>query len=212
MIHDAKELLTRRLNHQNLAEETINERKKGKICRSTAGSPTLAKIKPNNLFLRKNEEERSLYHKLYEDNLDKNYEDFYKKLKECDNKRCEMRENISNLREELKENQEELEKSKKELEDLEKKRKKQMIKGQDIAKYFSRRMTLREELIKNEIRHTEISEELTVEVNKKSKIIESLDQECTVFRKELNIIRDAQIKHYSSLLMEGKDSRSDGIQ
>ena len=152
-----------------------------------------------------------MFYKQYEDDLGNAVQKFKIKLKETNQVREDLRAKISGLRQDLKENLDELEECKKELQKMEKQKK--HIRGQgDAAKYFSRKMSMRGEVFKKEARYTEISEEIAVEMGKNSKIVESLDQECTMIRKEISIIRDAQIKHYSNLLKEGKDTRSEGLE
>ncbi|OMJ68511.1 hypothetical protein SteCoe_34020 [Stentor coeruleus] len=214
IIREAKSLMERRIQHQNIAEEAINNRKK---CFGKDTSPsTSLKFNTTNIRITKRLEEekfkeKSLYYKQYEDELDKSLRNFEKKLKEINDYRESLRAEVIGMRNELNKSHEELEVCRKNLEKLEKQRKYLTVRT-GTASYLSRRASIREEINQRESRYVIISEGITAEITKNTRIIDSFDQECAVLRKEIKLIKNAQIKHFRNLLLEGKDTRNEGLQ
>lgn len=216
IVEEAKTLLCRRINHQNFAEEAIINRKKPFSSRSPISTPSLLTLSKSAFTSTEKHSEMKLkelssYSKLYEEDLENAYQAFKIQLKETNEKREDLRAKISGLREELKENYEELKACKKAAEELN--RNKVKIKSQgEAARYFCRKASMRGDLFKREARYIEISEELVVEIANDSKCVEKMDQQCSLLRKEINVIREAQIKHFFEVLMEGLDTRGEGLQ
>lgn len=206
-INQAKNLLSRRLKHENSVEEAINSRKKNFLARCRSTSPTLLRSKKEEKLSFK---ETSNFHKMYEEDLQRHLNDLTKQFEQVFDKRQKMRSELAELREELKESQNDLETCKFKLEKLE--RHKNLLKKKEPAHYFARKNTFRDEIFKKESRCAEISQELSREINKNKFNLENLDKETAKLRKEISIFKEAIVEHYKKLLDEGLDSRSDGLQ
>ena len=206
IIKEAQQVLDRRLNHENSVEEAINTRKKS--FRATSSSPSTRSITKEEYIRHK---QISHFYKEYEDELQKAHHTYQTQLDKMIEKRQSMRSELSGLREELKQTQEDLDNCKFELEKLER-NKKILKKRGEAARYFSRKSTFREEIFKKESKCADIGQELSMEIKKNGKILENIDHQCAVLRKELSIIKFALVEHYKKILKEGKDSRSEGLQ
>ena len=212
-VKEAKNLLKRRLNHENIAEETIKNRKLQ--TKTNLGSPVFQKNEISKYRIHKKLEEqkskeKSLYNKLYENDLEVAYENLQKKLKETNENREQLRAKACEMREELKESQIQIENCKKALEKLAKNHK--ILNKQDAITFLSKKMTTKDEIIRKQAKFFEAAQEISEDLSKNTKTLDSLDEECSSLRKEMIIIRDAKISHYKDLLLDGKDTRGEGLQ
>lgn len=214
IIKEANHLLERRIRHQNLAEETIKNRKKVLPIKATSSNmfkPESSQVKTPKRFEEEKYKEKSTFHKQYESELDKNLKGFEDQLKEINDYREGLRTEISEMRNQLRKSHDELEICRSDLEKLEK-HKKFLTVQTGAATYLSRRASIREEINSKESRYMIFNEELTQEITKNMRMIDDLDQKCGVLRKEVKIIKDAQKKHFRAVLLEGKDTRNEGLQ
>lgn len=215
IIREAKSLMERRIHHQNFAEEAISNRKKYLI-KGTTSPNTSLKFDTTNIRIQKRLEEekfkeKSMFYKQYEDELDKSLGNFEQKLKEINDYRESLRTEVMEMRNELKRSHDELEICRKNLEKLEKQRKYLTVRT-GAASYLSRRASIREEINHRESRYVIITEGITAEITKNTRAIDGLDEECALFRKEIKLIKNAQMKHFKKVLLEGKDTRNEGLQ
>ena len=211
IIEEAKELLQRRLTHSVTAEIAIKSRKSKTKLLKNSESPGFKR------FAMKSSEgsrfkENSKFFKLYEQDLSKIFLNKEKELVNIKEKRIALRVQILELRASLKIALTDHENYKKNLESVAKSRSpSKLLQTNEIAKYFSRRSSIREEISKKEAIFEETSKGIGLEIFNKNKLLESLDAQVSDLKKQLETVRQEKIKHYKSLLLDGKDTRSEGL-
>lgn len=82
---------------------------------------------------------------------------------------------------------------------------------EEIAAILSRKQNRREEYHKKEAETTMIMEQISKEIKSRNLILEKLDTQVGVIRKQLVIIQSTQAKHYFELLNQGRDTRGEGL-
>lgn len=188
IIFKAKEELQRKINHQDIVEEKINKRKSSGNIDST--------------------KEAFKYTKLYEENIMNTYKSIEKNLDDTINKRKAYRKKISDLKAEIKSYHESLEKLNSPLIST------VHAIGKDqreIASYLSAKQNYKENLSKQKLEIREHIEMIQIEVSYTSRELESIDDTTSKLRKELRLVKNELLQHYSALLKQGKDTRSEGL-
>ena len=220
-IYATKDLLHRRLNNETRIETIIDSRRQEKTLRPaeflpfsvsspfSTSSPKLSEIRKQETLKFK---ERSRFYRLYEDDLSGMYQEIEEHLREINSKRENLRKEVTEIRKEIKENHDNLSSLRKNLKYISKQKDLQGVKSQhEIARAFSRRKTIREEIDKKEMNFQEQSEDFARAISTRHVLIESLDAEYSHLKQELQVIRDEQIKHFFTLLLEGKDTKFEGL-
>ncbi|CAG9321352.1 unnamed protein product [Blepharisma stoltei] len=213
---EAQESLKRKLDHSDVVELQLCARRGKDPVQSrptTQQTSNLHEFRQSKRVEEEQFKERCKYYRSYEEELDHLCNDLDNQLKTCNEKRETYRKECSEMREEMKTAMEDLKNWKKEIAEAEKKEKMKMRRRQmEMAQFLSKKQNLREDTIRRESETTVILESITVEISKRMKWLTDLDEQSTDLRRKLLQIKNEQIKHYSDLLREGKDTRSEGLQ
>ena len=215
IIDEAKQLLQRRLQHNIISDNIINSRRNDRSHRNNINSP----VPNSNKFIdtRKQEikktVEKSNFFRMYEGELAKAYSELEENLKEINKHREVLREEILKFRQSIRDHSAKFENKKQKLKNLDKLKKSQKTaKTQnEVAVIFFRMNSFRDEINKQDCEFLEYTEEVSKEISKRNILVESLDAQISDLRIELEILKEEQIKHFFSLLSEGKDTQFEGL-
>ena len=87
----------------------------------------------------------------------------------------------------------------------------QSQKKSDIALYLSNKQLYKETLSKQKIETQQHIEMLHIEINQISRKLIEIDQNASDLRKEKKLIKNELLSHYSELLKNGTDTRTEGL-
>ncbi|CAG9332319.1 unnamed protein product [Blepharisma stoltei] len=215
-LSEAQEMLKRRLDHSDVVEQHLSIRKgKDKIPSrpSTQQTSHLHEFRQSKKIEDEQFKERCRYYRLYEEDLSTLATNLENELKKCNEQRETYRKDCSEMREEMKAVSDELQNWKKELAETEKKEKMKLRRRQmEMAQFLSKKQNLREDTVRRESEAAIIIESITGEISKRMNWLRELDETSSDLRKKILQVKNAQIQHYTDLLLEGKDTRNEGLQ
>ncbi|OMJ94465.1 hypothetical protein SteCoe_2369 [Stentor coeruleus] len=194
----AKDELTRKLNHQDIVEENLNKRK--------AHSKSTSSLDQT--------KEVSRFYKAYEDTLMNTYQDLECKFHETIKNRENLRKKTCEIKEEIKNFSLSMEKLDNAYGSALQKYQNfgHISKSQkDIAQYLNAKQQHKENLFKQKIEAQQHIEMLQIDISHLSRELTELDANTSKMRNELKVVRKELIGHYSSLLKKGDDSRNQGL-
>ncbi|CAG9330467.1 unnamed protein product [Blepharisma stoltei] len=220
---EAQQRLKRRLSHADVVEQHLSLRKS-----KERSSSSVNKITPKNSFgqvqetaemrlIKKQEEyenkEKSKFNKSYEDELKKIWIELEKEYVKVNDRRELLRKECLEMREEMKNVQDAYSEWKNDVAEAERKAKLNKRKNQEeIAAILSRKQNRREELNRKEAETNLIIEQILKEIKNRTDELEELDDKAGLLRKQINSVQAAQSTHFYGLLLEGKDTRSEGLK
>lgn len=215
-ISEAKITLKKRIDKEDIVEEIKLKRKhKSKLpdINSHKLLPVIKSIRDRQSKKESEEnfKERCRYLRLFEEDLNNTCKELSKDLNQVKHERDALREDCVKIKKALTIYIEETEKLKEALSQYEN-RPRVKISQEELAAWMSHRDLMREDLKKRELGKAKVQDEVSAEVLKRHQKLTELDEKSKDLRKKLNIVKFTQIKHYLSLLKEGKDVGSEGIQ
>ncbi|OMJ80070.1 hypothetical protein SteCoe_19760 [Stentor coeruleus] len=215
-ISEAKITLKKRIDKEDIVEE-IKLKRKHKIKLPDINShkllPVIKSIKDRQSKKESEEnfKERCRYLRLFEEDLNNTSKQLSKELSQIKHEKDTLREDCVKIKKILAIYIEETEKLKEALLQCEN-RPKVKISQEELAAWMSHRDLMREELKKREQGKVKVQDEISEEVLKRHQKLIELDGKSKDLREKLDIVKFTQIKHYQSLLKEGKDVGNEGIQ
>jgi hypothetical protein len=220
---EARTALQNRLNKQDVVEMQLLERRgKNKIPlllrRVTSDSELGLQKETTMLRLIKKESdeqfrERCRYSKMYEDELKQTYIQLENDLQEVNLKREDLRKQCSQARVYLKTAEGKFAAWKKLIAEEERaSRLFAKTQGQiKMAGFLSSQAANRQQNSEKEAEFLSAIKDAGKKVKGYIKQIADLDEASTKFRRQLLLVKEAQVSHYRSLLSDGKDSRNEGL-
>ncbi|OMJ91807.1 hypothetical protein SteCoe_5594 [Stentor coeruleus] len=196
----AKAELQYKLKYQGVVEENLNKRK--------------AKIKSQNPL--DQTKETSRFYKTYEDTLMNTYRELENKFQESIKNRENLRKKTSELNDEVQNYTLLMEKYNSDYNSALKRsrsigRPARKFTNVNMAQYLSAKQSHKEQLIRQKAEAQQHIEMLQIQIKKIMRELVDYDSAASNHRSELKIVRKELIKHYSTMLKEGDDSRGEGL-
>ncbi|CAG9333938.1 unnamed protein product [Blepharisma stoltei] len=218
-LKEAQSTLQKRVAGQDLVEGHILERKYRNRLPTLVKKITSVELQKHTTkqrMARKHEDEgfkdKCRYLKLYEDELEKAYEKLLNELKDVHKKREELRRECLDIKKQSVIFAGEIDKIKSQIAIQETKEvKKKKRSPEEFSEWMSYKAKLKELLSKRQEEAAKVNSSIGEEISKRAEPLQLLDSQSTQLRKQMGMVRDAQISHYLSLLKEGKDTRSEGL-
>ena len=182
----------RKVNHENTVQENINKRKQ-----DSKSSGTIEQIK-----------EKSKY---YEDFMMKTYKETESKLSNSITTRENLRKKICELKEEIQFYYTTLDKYKHIVGNAIKSHVYYSKSKSDVSSYLIAKQNFKDTINRERLEVQQHIEMLQIEITQISRDLFEYDENTSKLRKELRIVKNELILHYSELLKEGKDTRSEGL-
>ena len=82
---------------------------------------------------------------------------------------------------------------------------------EELTGWVSKKEALKNKLLAKEEEKTLLTKEIEKEVSEKAIKLNELDENCKILRKNVDVVKHAQKKHFFSLLKEGKDTKTEGL-
>jgi hypothetical protein len=215
-ISEAKITLKKRIEGQDLVEEIKLKRKhKNNLpdINSKKLIPIIKTIRQRQLKkdLEESFKERCRYFRMFEEDLSNNYENLVNTLARVKEQRNKLREDCIETKKKSVKFIESLEKLKESLVATENENRNK-ISQREFAVWISKRDTLKLRIKEKEVEKLKVFEDVNQETERLSKLIHQLDEQNKTLRKQIEMVKSTQIKHYCSLLKEGKDTKGTGLQ
>ena len=215
-ISEAKITLKKRIEGEDIVEEMKFKRKHKSYLpdiNSTKLLPIIKTIRQRqaNKEIEEVFKEKCRYFQMFEKDLADTYEKLEKELEKVRVDREILREDCCEIKKKVPLFVQELEKLKESLVVFEEKGRKGTSQI-DLTGWMKNRDKLRENIKEKEKEKPLIVKSVNEELESKESKLSELDELNKTIRKKLEIVKSTQIKHYLSLLKDGKDTRSEGIQ
>jgi hypothetical protein len=214
-INEAKSRLNKRITGQDLVEELIIKRKHKNKLPSIKSFKIISLADTTKHRQQKKETEESFkercrYFRIFEEDLNDNYNKLILSLNDSKRNRNNLREQCCEIKRKVTIVIEEYEKLKEEYQNVENKGR--LKTQEELFAWIIKKKDLKERLDAKELEKISVTQEVQAQVNEISKELNKSDEVCKDLRNKAMIVRKAQTKHFLGLLKEGKDTKSEGLQ
>lgn len=216
IIKEAEHMLQKKINREDPVEQKILERKTKQRLKMSCQSGKLEDMSIGVRMMERHQEEQNReklrYYKGYEEQLEDTYSRLKKEHKEAREDIEAVYIKIFSIREKLKEEEVRLKETLAVLK-LEKKKEVRPVKGSgaELAEYMSRTKFRKVSKIETKKEYQIKKNQILNDIKETEQQIKPLEEDCERIRRELEEVKAAIIKHFQNLLMDGRDTRSQGL-